>query len=178
MKTLECSCKGDKRFSAFYAFVDFNGKYDSIEHHYQNCKRNSKHQPCQKGEYVSYIVVCGQKLPASDLTPFYRYLWYSYHRQNPSQVDYASQFNSFTDMFRGKSINCQADCVKAYVNRNQAFYRPILDFCKKLDIHIKEDQENLKCKNELEIALSATILCHFIRFYKTGNSLIFLDFIL
>ena len=67
---LECSSKGDKRFSAFYAFVEFNGKYDSIEHHYQNCKRNSKHQPCQKGEYVSYIVVCGQKLPASDLTPF------------------------------------------------------------------------------------------------------------
>jgi hypothetical protein len=136
---LECSSKGDKRFSAFYAFVEFDGKYDSIEHHYQNCKRNSKHQHCQKGEYVSYIVVCGQKLPASDLTPFYRYLWYSYLRQNPSLVDYASQFNTFTDMFRGKSINCQADCVKAYVNRNQAFYRPILDFCKKLDIHIKED---------------------------------------
>ena len=51
---LECSSKGDKRFSAFYAFVEFDGKYDSIEHHYQNCKRNSKHQHCQKGEYVSY----------------------------------------------------------------------------------------------------------------------------
>ena len=134
MSNLECSSKGDKRFSAFYAFVDFNGKFDSIEHHYQNCKRNAKNQPCHKGEYVSYIVIAEQKLPASDLTPFYRYLWYLYLRQNPSLVDYASQFNTFTDMFRGKSINCQADCVKAYVNRDQVFYAPILQFCKKLNI--------------------------------------------
>ena len=138
MKTLECSSKGDKRFSAFYAFVEFNGKYDSIEHHYQSSKRNANHQPCKKGEYVSYIVIKNQKLPASDLTPFYRYLWYLYLRQNPSLVDYASQFNTFTDMFRGKSINCQADCVKAYVNRDQGFYYPILQFCKKLNIDIQK----------------------------------------
>lgn len=134
MSNLECSSKGDKRFSAFYAYVDFNGKYDSIERHYQSAKRNAQHQPCHKGEYVSYILIGDQKLPASDLTPFYRYLWYLYLRQNPTLVDYASQFNTFTDMFRGKSINCQADCVKAYVNRDQVFYAPILQFCKKLNI--------------------------------------------
>ena len=134
MKTLECSSKGDKRFSAFYAFVDFNGKYDSIEHHYQNCKRNFNDQPCKKGEYVSYIVIAEQKLPASDLTPFYRYLWYLYLRQNPDLVDYASNFNAFTDMFRGKSVNCQADCVKAYVNRDKSFYSPIIGLCKKLNL--------------------------------------------
>ena len=134
MSNLECSSKGDKRFSAFYAFVEFNGKYDSIERHYQSSKRNAKDQPCQKGEYVSYIRIGEQKLPANYLTPFYRYLWYLYLRQNPTLVDYATQFNTFTDAFRGKSINSQADCVKAYVNRDQVFYRPILRFCKALNI--------------------------------------------
>lgn len=36
MKTLECSSKGDRRFCSFYAFVDFNGKYKSIENHLMN----------------------------------------------------------------------------------------------------------------------------------------------
>jgi len=35
---LECSSKGDKRFSAFYARVDHNGRSDSIENHYQAAK--------------------------------------------------------------------------------------------------------------------------------------------
>ena len=42
MKTLECSGKGDKRFCTFYAFVDFDGKYKSIEAHLQDCKRNEQ----------------------------------------------------------------------------------------------------------------------------------------
>lgn len=35
VKILECSTAGDKRFSAFYAKVSVNGKFDSIENHYQ-----------------------------------------------------------------------------------------------------------------------------------------------
>ncbi|WCK57551.1 hypothetical protein PP175_26155 (plasmid) [Aneurinibacillus sp. Ricciae_BoGa-3] len=34
MKVLECSSKGDKRFTAFYAKVNLYGKEDSIENHY------------------------------------------------------------------------------------------------------------------------------------------------
>lgn len=32
---LECSSKGDKRFSALYCKVSVNGKIDTIENHYQ-----------------------------------------------------------------------------------------------------------------------------------------------
>lgn len=74
MKTLECSSKGDKRFCSFYAFVDFDGKYKSIEAHLQDCKRNENDKPCQKGEWATHIVLCGQKLPISNYTAFYRYL--------------------------------------------------------------------------------------------------------
>jgi hypothetical protein len=133
---LECSSKGDKRFCSFYAFVDFDGKYHSIEHHFQGCKRNENDQPCQKGEWASYLIICGQKLPTSDLTPFFGYLWYIYLRENPSLVDYAGQFNTYSNIFRGNSKNCQTDCIKAYVNRNQVFFAPIIPFCKKLNIEI------------------------------------------
>ena len=41
MKTLECSSKGDRRFSAFYAMVLCkDGKKRSIETLYQNSKHN------------------------------------------------------------------------------------------------------------------------------------------
>ena len=39
MRILECHSQGDKRFSAFYAKVEVNGKLDSIENHYQLSKR-------------------------------------------------------------------------------------------------------------------------------------------
>lgn len=39
MKVLECSSKGDKRLSAFYAKINLFGNYNSIENHYQLSKR-------------------------------------------------------------------------------------------------------------------------------------------
>ena len=141
MKTLECSSKGDKRFCTYYAFVEFDGKYKSIENHIQDCKRNKDDLPCKKGEWFTHLSICGQKLPVSDFTAFYRYLWYVYFRCNPDLVDYASDFKSFTNLYRGNSKNCPADCIKAYVNRDRAFYYPILAFCKKLNIEIPKEQE-------------------------------------
>ena len=144
MKTLECSSKGDKRFCTFYAFVDFDGKYKNIEAHLQDCKRNEQGYPCKKGEWATHIVLCGQKLPISNYTAFYRYLWYMYFRANPDLVDYAADFKAFTNQFRGNSKNCPSDCIKAYVHHDRAFYAPILRLCKKLNIEIqKEEGENL-----------------------------------
>ena len=74
MKTLECSSKGDKRFCSFYAFADFDGKYKSINAHLQDCKRNEQDKPCQKGEWATHIVLCGQKLPMYEQFPEAEYL--------------------------------------------------------------------------------------------------------
>ena len=134
MKTLECSTKGDKRFCAFYAFVDFDGKYKSINAHIQDCKRNEQDKPCHQGEWATHIVLCGQKLPAGNLIAFYRYLWYLYLRANPDLVDYAADFKAFTNQFRGNSKNCPAECVKAYVQHDKTFYAPIIGLCKKLNL--------------------------------------------
>ena len=125
MNILECSSAGDKRFSAFYAYVEFNDVVDSIEHHYQNVKFKENGAHCRKGERVHHIKLFDMVLPPDMLTPFYRYLWYKYLRANPELVTYARQFDSFNDKFRGKSINCQADCVRAFVNKDNSFYKCI-----------------------------------------------------
>lgn len=115
MSNLECSSKGDKRFSAFYAKVTVNGKLNSIENHYQNCKLTNDLVSCMKGQKVDLIYINGKKLNPKFLTPFYKLLWVKYLDQNPDLVAYAKQFDTFSDMFRGKSINCQADVIKEYV---------------------------------------------------------------
>ena len=130
MKVLECSSAGDKRFSAFYAKVVFNGVLDTIERHYQSVKRNASDKPCRKSERVAYIIIDNVRYSPELLTPLYRYLWYKYLHANPELVKYASQFDAFNDKFRGKCVNCQADCVKAYVNKDQGFYNCIRPFIK------------------------------------------------
>lgn len=120
MKVLECSSKGDKRFSAFYAYVTIRGERKSIEHWYQNAKRDIEGNIPGKGRRVAYMInpFNSNKLPANCLTDFYNVLWIRYFNQNPNLLEYAKTFDTFNDMFRGKCINCQADviakCVKDF----------------------------------------------------------------
>ena len=127
MKILECSSAGDKRFSAFYAKVTFNGVYDTIENHYQQCKRDANNNPCRKGQRVAYCVIKNKQLPATYLTAYYRLLWLKYLKEHPDLVEYATQFDEFTDKFRGKAINCQADCVRAFVKKDRSFFNCVLE---------------------------------------------------
>lgn len=123
MKTLECSSAGDKRFSALYAMVTFDGKRQSIEKHYQNCKRTEDNFLPGKGTRVHHIVIMNKQLPPTMLTPFYRYLWWLYFKENPELAKYARQFDNFNDKFRGRAVNCQADCVKAIASGNIDFFK-------------------------------------------------------
>lgn len=116
---LECSSKGDKRFSALYAKVKVFGVYDSIENHYQNCKRDINNQVVGKGKKVYKMVIEKTKetieLPPSFLTAYYKLLWCAYLDANPNLVEYASRFNDYHDTFKGKAINCQADVIRQYI---------------------------------------------------------------
>ena len=137
MKILECSSKGDKRFSAFYARVLVFGKENSIENHYQLSKRIGDFTPTHwkevKGKQPTHIVVNGVHLDLSYLSSWYKYLWAVYLDNNPTLVDYAKQFDDFSDMFRGKSINCQADVIRQYVKKGrESIYNEIQDFIQKV----------------------------------------------
>ena len=115
MKILECSSKGDKRFSAFYAYIKLYGVSDSIEHHYQNCKKFNIQPLKVKGTKPDYIEINNIKYDSKYLTPFYKLLWVKYLDEHKHLVEYSNEFDDFNDMFKGKSINCQADVVRQYI---------------------------------------------------------------
>lgn len=129
MKILECSSKGDKRFSALYAKVEVYGVFDSIENHYQLSKRlrlrtGDKFVPHKwtdlKGQKIDFFEVNGIELPKEYLSQYYKLLWVKYLDANPALVAYASSHDDFNDVFKGKSVNSQADVIKQYVKEGRA----------------------------------------------------------
>lgn len=126
MKVLECSTAGDRRFSAFGAYVDFFGVSAPIETHYQLAKQFGTFSPTHwreaKGRTdITHIKVCGHEFDAKYLSQFYIFLWIMYLDKNPHLVAHAKKFDHFTDRFRGNSINCQADVIRDYVKKGRAY---------------------------------------------------------
>lgn len=75
MKVLECSSKGDKRLSAFYAKINLFGNYNSIENHYQLSKRIGNFVPKtwrdMKGKKPTHICINGKDYPLKYTIAFY-----------------------------------------------------------------------------------------------------------
>lgn len=123
-KILECSSRGDRRFSAFYARITINGKTDSIEHFYQKSKRRRDGKKAEKGKLFDFFICpfSGLEFPASDISDFYKGLWTTYFSRNPELVAIAEMYDEFSDMFRGKDTkNCQADVIRDYVKNREVF---------------------------------------------------------
>ena len=149
MKILECSSKGDKRYSAFYAKVNVFGKYDSIENHYQLCKRFGNFIPSSwrdaKGKIPTHFNLKGKDIDINLLGQFYSLLWVKYLDENPELVEYASQFDEFNDIFKGKSLNCQADVVRKYIKQGR---KSILEECGEF-IEIMYELQKLRFRKPL-----------------------------
>ena len=127
-KVLECSSRGDRRFSALYAKVTIRGKERSIEEFYQDAKRTSNGKKAGKGKPFDYIVCpfTGDKLPAGEASNLYKGLWITYFTKNPDLVEFAKGFDEFHDIFRSEStVNCQADVIASYVKRGDAFVEEV-----------------------------------------------------
>ena len=120
-KILECSSVGDKRFSAFYANVEYGGRETNIERHYQSAKFFKNKPKKVKGVQPDGVLLKtpdGKKeilFKTEFLTPWYKLLWLMYFDANPQLLEYAAQFDEFNDVFKGKSLNCQADVVRQFV---------------------------------------------------------------
>ncbi len=71
----------------------------------------------------------GRELDCKYLTPYYKLLWCKYLDENPDLVEYASKFDDYNDIFKGKSINCQADVVRQYIKEGR---ETILEECREL----------------------------------------------
>src|SRR5690606_27664089 len=72
-----------------------------------------------KGKQPDFIVIGGDKYDLKYLSQWYDLLWMKYLDENPDLVEYASQFDDYTDMFKGRSINCQADTIRKYIKQGR-----------------------------------------------------------
>lgn len=127
MKILECSTRGDRRFSAFGAYITINGKTDCIENFYQKAKKTEDGSIAGKGKPFSYFVCpfCGIEFPDTEVSDLYKGLWIIYFNNHPELLEYAAGFDDFHDMFKGKSVNCQADVVREIVKDKELFIRNV-----------------------------------------------------
>lgn len=140
-KILECSSKGDKRYSAFYARVKIFGKTDSIENHYQLAKRFNDYAPetfrDAKGKIPTHFHLNGVDCNVKYLSSFYKMLWVMYLDKSPTLVQYASRFDDYNDIFKGKSINCQADVIRQYIKEGR---QSIIEECKEFIKLLRENK--------------------------------------
>lgn len=107
---LECSSKGDKRFSAFYAKIydcNLNGGkvYRTIEEIYQGSKRFEV-----EGTGLDWRVAKGKKpLNVEECRVLYSKLWDKYFEENPELLEDIKQYNGFSDIFGQEGHACQAE---------------------------------------------------------------------
>lgn len=97
---LECSSRGDKRFSAFCAKV--NGK--SIEEQYQAAKIFE-----DGSTGLTWRQAKGKKpINIDEVSKLYKELWRRYLLDNPSLLRGIKQASGLSDMFGQEGHNCQA----------------------------------------------------------------------
>ena len=72
------------------------------------------------------------------ISQWYTLLWIKYLDKNKHLVEYAKQFDIFTDCFKNKNtINCQADVIEKYVLDRKAL---LLD-CENLIQEIRKEKK-------------------------------------
>lgn len=97
---LECSSRGDKRFSAFYAKVD--GK--TIEEQYQAFKIFK-----DGSTGLGWREAKGKKaINQKEASEFYSKLWETYIERNPSLLSVLIQSSGLSDIFGQEGHCCQA----------------------------------------------------------------------
>lgn len=136
IKILECSTKGDKRFSALCAKVTMFGKTQSVENWYQLSKNFNGKKPksFKQAKYIQHLgykptsfYVNDSEFDIKYLSSWYKILWIKYLDSNPDLVEYAKQFDDFHDVFKNKNtINCQADIIKQYIKEGR---RSLINEC-------------------------------------------------
>jgi hypothetical protein len=113
---LECSSKGDKRFSAFFAKIKKRGG-KSIEELYQASKifedgSTGLHWKSAKGK---------EPVNKKETKEFYRLLWIEYFEENPELLEVILKYSGFSDIFGKQGSVCQAEeiyFISEYLKKN------------------------------------------------------------
>ena len=109
---LECSSRGDKRFSAFYARIKSKG-FKSIEELYQAKKVFADHSTG-----LSPKAAKGRKaINMPECMAYYSELWDLYFEENPELLEVIKNYNGFCDMFGRPGCQCQAKEIYRIKNK-------------------------------------------------------------
>jgi hypothetical protein len=124
VKVLECSSRGDRRFSAFFASLPVDGKQTTIEAAYQGAKRFSGEPPApdwraNKGRKPDRLVIGRSEVSGQYARAYYDLLWVKYLDSHPELVEEARSYDEFTDMFARPGSVSQADSIRAYVKEGR-----------------------------------------------------------
>lgn len=124
-KILECSSKGDKKFSALYVKISVNNVLDTIENHYQKAKV-FKDENNELTQYKDWKMAKGKKpvafkiseyyLPLKFGKMFYNMMWYKYLKNNPSLIKILEDYDDYNDIFKTKdTVVCQSDVIREFM---------------------------------------------------------------
>lgn len=108
---LECSSKGDKRFSAMYARIKaLDNK--TIEEIYQASKIFTD------GKTGLSVKECkGKKaINMDEVSKLYEKLWELYLKENPELIEELLKYNGYTDIFGKEGCQCQAKSIYRIVS--------------------------------------------------------------
>ena len=100
---LECSSRGDRRFSAFFAKIKARNN-QSIEELYQAAKQFND------GSTGLSIKTAKGRLPvnAAEMHQFYSQLWDEYISENPELLNILQTASGLSDIFGQQNHACQA----------------------------------------------------------------------
>lgn len=88
-----------------------------------------------KGKTPTHIELNGKQYDVKYLSQWYKMMWVNYLDNNPHLVEYAKRFDDYSDMFKGRSVNCQADVIRQYIKQGRdslvAEYQELMDLFKK-----------------------------------------------
>lgn len=154
-RSLECSSKGDKRFSAVCVKIEIDGKLRTIEEHYQ-CSKLFRHKGkvvrfndakrvmqvgrYKKDEYqLVGFQINDQSFDLEELSSWYAYLWVQYLDANPKLVKELNKYDEFTDCFRtAATVNCQADVIREYKEDRLALIEKHKVFFTKIKYYLQD----------------------------------------
>lgn len=150
---LECSSKGDKRFSAFYARIK---QYDnkSIEELYQA----HKIFPDNITGLTPREAKGKQALNMDDCNKYYSHLWDVYFQENPDLLLVIKSYSGFSDIFGQQGHCCQAEEIyriwQSKRGRTMPFERYIFgnlvrdgdDECMVIKTHVYNDDKTITPK--------------------------------
>lgn len=100
---LECSSKGQKEFSAFYARIRKRGNR-SIEEIYQAAKVFADGSTGLSWRDAKGKVAVNMQ----EVAELYNQLWLEYLQENPSYIEFLRQYNGYSDIFGQPGRQCQA----------------------------------------------------------------------